>query len=317
MTDTRNFTIALAQYAQIPLSDDESFDHFAQTVAAICAGHDAAGNSPELVAFPEMHLFGTGSLNEEDANRAQEAAAVEFPDTSSQPVCVVEASDSLLSKCANLAKKHGIWLVPGTFCERNPSGGIYNTAAVFSPDGLLVGSYRKICPWRPYERYIPGNSFTVVDLPGKGRLGLTICYDAWFPEIARQVAWLGADLILNLVRTTTPDRRQELVLARATAITNQVFVASVNAAAPQGVGDSVLVDTEGELLDVCRGDEEALLTHTIDLDMVDHVRRIGTAGSNRLWEQFRPDDDDIPLPLYEGHISAARWHPQSGPGRRR
>jgi predicted amidohydrolase len=308
MTDTRSLTIALAQYAQLQLSNPHAFEQFAQTVRTICTSSDENGNSPELVAFPEMHLFGTGTANEDEANQAQLEAAVDFPQSDGGETAL--PAQSLLAKCAQLAKELQIWLIPGTFCERNPRGGIYNTAAVFSPSGTLCGSYRKICPWRPYEHYTPGNSFTVIDIPGKGRLGLTICYDAWFPEIARQVAWMGADFIVNLVRTTTPDRRQELVLARATAITNQVFVASVNAAAPQGVGQSLLVDPEGEILHSSNSSDEELLINTINLDEVSRVRRIGTAGSNRLWEQFRPDDPEIPLPLYEGHIKPLRWHPQ-------
>ncbi len=73
-----------------------------------------------------------------------------------------------------------------------------------------------------------------MDLAGIGRVGLNICYDAWFPEVSRQLAWMGAEVILNVVKTTAPDRRQELVLAKANAIVNQVFVVSVNCAGPAG-----------------------------------------------------------------------------------
>ena len=55
-------------------------------------------------------------------------------------------------------------------------------------------------------------------------------------------------MILNLVQTTTPDRAQELVLARANAIVNQVFVVSVNCAGPDGMGRSIVVDPEGAVL---------------------------------------------------------------------
>ncbi|MFT8704779.1 carbon-nitrogen hydrolase family protein [Bifidobacterium aquikefiricola] len=311
MTDEHTLTIVLAQYAQLQLAEASAFDRFAHTVRTICKQSSPDGKHPDLVAFPEMHLFGTGTSDEDQANQARLDAAVDFPHGVEEVTDL--PSGSLLAQCAQLAKELGIWLIPGTFCERNPDGGLYNTAAVFSPLGRLCASYRKICPWRPFESYTPGNSFTVVDIPGKGRLGLTICYDAWFPEIARQLAWLGADIIVNLVRTTTPDRRQELVLARATAIMNQVFVASVNAAAPEGVGQSLIVDPEGEILDGSDNSSEQLLIDTIDLDAVNSVRRIGTAGSNRLWEQFKPGDPKIPLPLYEGHITASRWHPQTAP----
>ena len=56
-----------------------------------------------------------------------------------------------------------------------------------------------------------GSEFSVFELPGLGRVGLNICYDIWFPEVTRQLTWMGAELIVNLVRTTTPDRKQELL----------------------------------------------------------------------------------------------------------
>ncbi|WP_244943208.1 nitrilase-related carbon-nitrogen hydrolase [Streptomyces inhibens] len=56
-------------------------------------------------------------------------------------------------------------------------------------------------------------------------MGFSICYDTWFPEVARHLAWMGGDVIINPALTTTTDRAQELVLARAIAIAivNQVF----------------------------------------------------------------------------------------------
>jgi predicted amidohydrolase len=104
----------------------------------------------------------------------------------------------------------------------------------------LAASYRKVFPWRPYERW--GGSFVVADMAGFGRVGLSICYDSWFPEVARHLAWMGAEVILNPTLTPTADRAQELVLARAQAITNQVYVVGVNAAAPTARGRSGRAD---------------------------------------------------------------------------
>ena len=114
-----------------------------------------------------------------------------------------------------------------------------------TPDGTIAASYRKVFPWRPYERYRPGTRFVTADLAGVGRVGLSVCYDSWFPEHTRHLAWMGAEVMVNVVKTTTVDRAQELVLARANAIVNQVFFVSVNAAAPVGRGQSLVVDPEG------------------------------------------------------------------------
>ena len=293
MTARGTLTIALAQMGQMPIG--KPFGAFENSVRYVASQRGDDGRSPELVVFPEMHLYGTEHFDEDRSYRMQCAAATDL-------------HDEFTARLGKLARELGIWLIPGTVAEKNPEGGIFNTAPVFSPEGELVVSYRKICPWRPYERYTPGSGFTVFDIPGKGRVGIMICYDAWFPEISRQIAWMGADIIINPVRTTTPDRAQELILARANAIVNQTFIASLNAPAPQGVGRSLLVDPEGGVIDATEDEGEHLIIRTIDLDEVRRVHEQGTAGSNRMWEQFRPGEPPIELPLYEGSISPNRWH---------
>src|SRR4029078_12155303 len=95
------------------------------------------------------------------------------------------------------------------------------------------------------------------DIPAVGRIGLSICYDGSFPETCRQLAWMGAECVLQRSLTTTSDRDMEIVMARANAIFNQLFVVSLNAGAPAGLGRSVIVDPEG-LVRLQRGDGEEL-----------------------------------------------------------
>ena len=155
---------------------------------------------------------------------------------------------------------------------------------------------------------MPGAEFVVFDMSGTGRVGLSICYDAWFPETTRHLAWMGAELIVNVVRTATSDRAQEVVLNRANAITNQVFVASVNSAAPSGIGRSLVIDPQGTVRAETVDASDSTLTDVIDLDEVSNVRRYGTAGLNRVWDQFRPGDAPLELPLYGGRIDPATWN---------
>jgi predicted amidohydrolase len=212
-----------------------------------------------------------------------------------------------------LAADLGVWLAPGSVYERGEDGRIHNTAVVYSPHGTRVAAYRKIFPWRPYETVEPGGEFVVFDMDGVGRVGLSICYDAWFPETTRHLAWMGADLVLNVVQTTGSDRAQELVLARANAIVNQVFMASVNCAAPVGTGRSLIVDPQGLVRVEAAGDSDTTLTDVVDLDEVANVRRLGTAALNRPWQQFRPGDRPLALPLYQGSIDPATWSGATAP----
>lgn len=211
---------------------------------------------------------------------------------------------------ADLAARLGVWLLPGSLYERGEDGAVYNTAVAMAPDGTLAATYRKCFPWRPFELTSPGTRFVTFDIAGIGRVGLSICYDTWFPEVARHLAWMGADVIMQLTCTYTADREQELVLARATAIMNQVFVVNVNTAGPHGAGRSLVVDPEGRVR-AQAGELAAALPDVLDLAEVARVRTFGTAGVDRIWSHFRPDDPVVPLPLYQGRIDPGRWKPGS------
>ena len=245
-----------------------------------------------LVICPELHLCGVEGSPKQRLEQLQAAA---------------EPLDGPRTRwLGDLAAELGVWLLPGSVCERSSSGGLYNTALAFSPAGELVAAYRKCFPWRPYEPYKAGDRFVVFDLPEVGRVGLSICFDAWFPEVSRHLAWMGAEVIVNPTQTTTCDRAQELVLSRANAIVNQVFVVSVNAAAPFGTGRSLVVDPEGRVRAEA-GEVASVLTDVLDFDEVTRVRTFGTAALTRIWAQFTDGDEPLELPLYDGRIDPARW----------
>ena len=223
----------------------------------------------QLVMFPELHLSALAPLLEPHDSLA--ALAVEVP-------------GPLTDELAAIARANGVWLVPGSVFERGEEGSVHNTALVLSTEGELVASYRKVFPWEPHEPSVPGDRFVTFDVPDVGRLGLSICYDGSFPETCRELAWMGAEVVLQVSLTTTSDRAQELVMARANAIFNQLYVVSLNAGSPAGLGQSLIVDPEG-LVRLQAGGGEELLTDVLDLDAVTRVREYGMAGVSRLWDQ--------------------------------
>ena len=75
-----------------------------------------------------------------------------------------------------------------------------------------------------------------------------ICYDLWFPEVARDLVDLGAEVLLVPTMTTTGDRSQEQIISQATAITQQAYVVSCNGVGFGGVGGSLIVDPDGNIL---------------------------------------------------------------------
>ena len=223
----------------------------------------------KLVMFPELHLAALPPLLEHKGTVPPSSVGVPGP---------------LTDRLGEIARSNDIWLVPGSVYERGDGDLVHNTCLALSPDGELVATYRKVFPWQPHEPAAPGDRFVTFDIPDVGRLGLSICYDGSFPETCRQLAWMGAEVVLQVSLTTTSDRPQELVMARANAIFNQLYVVSLNAGTPAGLGRSQIVDPEG-LVRLQAGDGEELLTDVLDLDAVTRVREHGTAGVSRLWDQ--------------------------------
>lgn len=206
----------------------------------------------------------------------------------------------LTDRLCDLARTLGVWLVPGSLYERAEDGAFYNTAIAINPAGEIVAKYRKVFPWRPWEKTAAGNEFTVFDIPNVGRIGLMICYDGWFPEVPRQLAWMGAEVILHPSATTTIDRPQEVILARASAIVNQVYMINVNAAGRPGLGLSVVADPEGRIV-YQAGENDEIIPLNLNLDTVAQVREHGSLGlGTRPIDQFEAEARDLHLPMYHG-----------------
>ena len=198
-----------------------------------------------------------------------------------------------LDKFADWAKQNKKWVIPGSFYEKENEK-ILNTAVVISPAGDIAAKYRKIFPWEPLETTQPGEDFCVFDIPGKGRFGLCICYDQWFPEMARTLAWMGAEAVFCPTATATPDRAQEMVMAQANAIANQMYWFSLNGVGAGGIGQSIFVDPEGRILQ-SSGEDERFMTEIIDLDLVSRAREYGTLGQCQVLKSFAKFNGKFPV----------------------
>jgi deaminated glutathione amidase len=219
-------------------------------------------------------------------------------------------NDTLARFCDD-ARRHGIWLIPGSMFEKAEDGRIYNTAAVIDPDGELVTTYRKMFPFRPYEAGVEaGTDFCVFDVPKVGRFGLSICYDIWFPETTRQLTAQGAEVLLHPVLTGTTDRDAEIAIARATAAQFQCFVFDVNGLGAGGVGRSCVVDPSSTVLHTSAGQEE-MFPIEIDLDHVRRQRETGMKGLGQVLKSFR--DRPVDFPIYDRASGADAYLHALGP----
>ncbi len=193
------------------------------------------------------------------------------------------------------AKRHNIWLIPGSMFEKTPEDQIYNTSVVINPSGEIVSKYRKMFPFRPYEVEVEsGTEFCVFDVPEVGRFGLSICYDIWFPETTRQLTSMGVEVLLHPVLTGTTDRDAEIAIARATAAQFQCYVIDVNGLSAGGVGRSCIVDPSATVLYQAAGQEE-MFPIEIDLDHVRRQRETGIKGLGQVLKSFRDRRADFPV----------------------
>lgn len=200
-----------------------------------------------------------------------------------------------------LAAESGVWLVPGSFYEIADDL-VYNTSIVIDPSGSVVARYRKLFPWAPWEGAVSRGTEPVVwDIPGVGRFGLSVCYDSWFPETTRALAWMGAEVIIHPTATDTVDRNIELVLAQAHAASNQCSWIEVNSAAPLAVGRSIVVGPEGDVVHQA-GHGREIITTQVDLERIRRVRDQGSFGFNQVLKNLR--DFNLGLPQYGGRPMA-------------
>lgn len=194
-----------------------------------------------------------------------------------------------------LAKELNVWLIPGSLYEQTEQG-IYNTTPVINNLGEVIARHRKIYPFYPYESDIKeGDTFVVFDVP-QGRIGVAICYDLWFPEVARTLTCQGAEVLIYPTLTGTIDRPIELVMAQATAATNQCYVLTINAAGELGNGQSIVVGPDGKVI-YQAGENPELIPIEIDFNRVRRDRERGLHGLGQPLKSFR--DNAVNYSIYE------------------
>jgi formamidase len=132
----------------------------------------------------------------------------------------------------------------------------------------------------------------------------------WFPEVARSLAWMGAEAIIQPTMTPTSDRPLELVMARANAVFNQCYFLSINGVGEWGGGRSTIIDPDGRILQEA-GTNQTFLTELIDLDHTTRTREYGTLGLAQTLKQLR--DAHHAFPIYEnGRVTGGSFDQLGG-----
>ncbi len=191
------------------------------------------------------------------------------------------------TRLSELARRHHIYLLAGSFLEKSDESRSYNTSVLVNPEGDILAQYRKI---HLFDVDIPGQvrvKESDTKKPGQaivtanttlGVFGLSVCYDLRFPELYRQLAAAGAEVIFVPSAFTFPTGAAHWEpLLRARAIENQAYVIAPNQIGKNvhgfaDYGNSMIIDPWGKVI-ARAADKECLITAEIDRDYLEKVRR--------------------------------------------
>jgi len=189
------------------------------------------------------------------------------------------------------AEKNKVYLIGGSFPEREIIDGtekLFNTTTAWSPNGEMIGKFRKMhlfdinipnkITFKESDALTAGDTFTVIETP-YCKIGLGICYDIRFPDLAQIYARNhGCQLLVypGAFNMTTGPAHWEL-LAKGRALDNQVFVATVSPARDEAAdytawGHSTVVDPFASVVASAAGGEEEIVYADIDLDHLQSIR---------------------------------------------
>ena len=274
MKDVR---VALAQIAVEPLDSKKNIDRMLR----IC---DEVGSGADLLVFPE--LADLGYVRERD--RAFGAQYLSAAEPVPGPV-----TDAL----GEAARRYGVHIVAGV-AERHPSiaATAFNSAVLIDASGRVAGVQRKLhLAGEERHYFVTGRAINVFDTD-LGRLTISICYDNYFPEVARAAALRGAEIVCGVF--SIPDRadwRERLAaLASVRAYENMNHVVFVNrvgtdAGVPYG-GESAIASPPGRV--IARGPclEEAIVTATLRSQAIAEERAWRPIFADRRPEVYRLDE---------------------------
>ena len=210
----------------------------------------------DLVVFPEYCLHGL-SMNID-------------------PAIMCDRDGPEMDAFREACREHDIW---GCFSimESNPGGNPYNTGVIIDNTGEVQLFYRKLHPWVPVEPWEPGNlGIPVCDGPNGSRLSLAICHDGMFPEVARECAYKGANIMLRTAGYTPPIRHAWKITNQANAFCNLMVTANVCLAGTDGtfnsMGEGMVVNFDGVPMVEGSGFADEIITAEVRPDLVDEAR---------------------------------------------
>ena len=218
----------------------------------------------DLVVFPEYSLHGLSM------NTAPELmVSMDGPEVAAfRKACI----DSRIWGCFSIM-------------EKNPRGNPFNSGIIFDEQGELQLYYRKLHPWVPVEPWEPGDlGIPVCKGPNGSTIALIICHDGMFPEMARESAYKGAEIMIRTAGYTAPIRHSWKITNQANAFSNLMVTASVCMCGSDGsfdsMGEGMIVNFDGTPMVEGGGRPDEIISAEVRPDLVREARRVWGVENN-------------------------------------
>lgn len=225
-------TVATVQSQLFDIATAEDLSKAVQHVCDLVRQTKRAYPSTDLILFPEYCVHGLSMSMD------------------SSLMCTLDGPEITAFK--TVCKEQNVWAI-FSIMEKNDLGNPWNTGITINSQGRVENYYRKMHPWVPVEPWYPGNQgISVFEGPGGMRMSLIICHDGMFPEMAREAAYQGAEVLFRTAGYTSPIQQSWEITNRSNAFCNLMYTVSVALAGTDGtfrsMGQAMFVGPEGDIL---------------------------------------------------------------------